>query len=78
MLAKGLEIEPYKLMGWDEEYLLSQDQKPEANTDIVDLHKVFLNLKENGRRKASSYLFDLNLIDKYILNKRTFLYYKAI
>ena len=66
ILAEGLEIEPYKLMGWDEDYLLSQDQKPEANADIVDLHKAFLNLNENGRKKAISYLFDLNLIDKYV------------
>ena len=66
LLANGLEIEPYKLMGWDEDYLLSQDQKPEANADIVDLHKAFLNLNENGRKKAISYLFDLNLIDKYV------------
>ena len=66
MLAKGLEIEPYKLMGWDEDYLLSQDKKDETNADIIDLHKAFLSLNETGRKKAISYLFDLNLIDKYV------------
>ena len=65
-LAKGLEIEPYKLMGWDEEYLLSQDQKEEANADIVDLHKAFSKLNETGKRKVLGYIFDIISIDKYI------------
>ena len=43
-LAKGLEIEPYKLMGWDEDYLLSQDRKNETDGDIVDLHNDLLKL----------------------------------
>ncbi|WP_321994175.1 helix-turn-helix domain-containing protein [Clostridium butyricum] len=66
ILARGLEIQPYKLMGWDEEYLLSQDQKEEIDADIVDLHKAFLKLNETGRRKVHGYVFDIILIDKYV------------
>ena len=65
-LAEGLEIEPYKLMGWDEDYLLSQDQKGLADADVVDLHKAFLKLNEAGKRKVLGYIFDIFLIDKYV------------
>ena len=69
ILAKGLEIQPYKLMGWDEEYLLSQDKKEEIDADIVDLHKSFLKLNEIGRRKVIGYVFDIASINKYVKNK---------
>lgn len=65
-LAKGLEIEPYKLMGWDEDYLLSQDRKNETDGDIVDLHNAFLKLNETGRKKILEYIFDILSIDKYV------------
>ena len=65
-LAEGLEIEPYKLMGWDEDYLLSQDKKDEADGDIVDLLNSFLKLNETGRKKVLEYTFDILSIDKYI------------
>ena len=68
LLAEGLEIEPYKLMGWDEEYLLSQDQKDEAYADIVDLHNIFLKLNECGRKRVLGYIFDIASIDKYLLS----------
>lgn len=70
LLAEGLEIEPYKLMGWDEEYLLSQDQKDEAyaDADIVDLHNIFLKLNECGRKRVLGYIFDIASIDKYLLS----------
>lgn len=66
ILARGLEIQPYKLMGWDEEYLLSQDQKEEIDADIVDLHKAFLKLNETGRSKVLGYVFDITSINKYV------------
>ncbi|MDU1116417.1 MAG: helix-turn-helix domain-containing protein [Clostridium butyricum] len=69
ILARGLEIQPYKLMGWDEEYLLSQDQKEEIDADIVDLHKAFLKLNETGRSKVLGYVFDITSINKYVKNK---------
>lgn len=65
-LAKGLEIEPYKLMGWDEDYLLSQDRKNKTDGDIVDLHNAFLKLNETGRKKILEYIFDILSIDKYV------------
>ena len=65
-LAKGLEIEPYKLMGWDEDYLLSQDRKNETDGDIVDLHNAFLKLNETERKKILEYIFDILSIDKYV------------
>ncbi len=39
-------------MGWDEDYLLSQDRKNETDGDIVDLHNAFLKLNETGRKKS--------------------------
>lgn len=68
LLAEGLEIEPYKLMGWDEEYLLSQDQKDEEHADIVNLHNIFLKLNECGRKRVLGYIFDIASIDKYLLS----------
>ncbi|ETJ33997.1 hypothetical protein Q604_UNBC11567G0001, partial [human gut metagenome] len=68
-LAKGLEIEPYKLMGWDEDYLLSQDRKNETDGDIVDLHNAFLKLNETGRKKILEYIFDILSIDKSSYDK---------
>ena len=68
LLAEGLEIEPYKLMGWDEEYLLSQDQKDEVHADIINLHNGFLKLNECGRKKVLSYIFDIASIDRYLLS----------
>lgn len=66
LLAKGLEIEPYKLMGWDEDYLLSQDKKNKADADIVDLHKSYLMLNDIGKRKVLEYIFDILSIEKYV------------
>lgn len=65
LLADGLEIKPYELMGWDGEYLLSQKQKDEEHADIVDLHNVFLKLNETGRRNVLRYMSDILSIDKY-------------
>ena len=67
-LAEALEIEPYKLMGWDVHDILSYDSKHEDDADIIDLYRNYNKMDERGQNKLLEYSFDLISTGKYSKN----------
>ena len=64
-LAEGLEIEPYKLMGWDVHDILSYDNEYKDDADIIDLYRNYNKLDEHSQKKLLEYSFDLVYAGKY-------------
>ena len=68
-LASALEIEPYKLMGWNIDDIL-KSSIDQCDTNLADLFKIYERLNKDGKRKLIEYSLDLILIDKYLSSNK--------